>query len=250
MAKTTWTGARRFWFLPLPSCCAASRFSPYSPPQARKNGRRTGGRSPVWADRKAQRSRRDLPGPRSRCSVPTKAPAIKMASNSVQTTSWRRRAAHREPAAAAKAPNEYALNQVPPVNDPALEAYRRQNNYAYTPPPPPPVTTAVAPVPQPMNESEGLKKPSLVFVRNTTSATAINASQSTAQPAVIERKGVSTLLPTGSRLVARLQTAVSSAVKTPAIAVIEYNYERNGEIVIPAGTKAIGQLAQANRMGR
>lgn len=150
----------------------------------------------------------------------------------------------------AKAPNEYALNQVPPVNDPALEAYRRQNNYAYTPPPPPPPpTTPVAPVPQQMNESEGLKKSSLVFVRNTTSATVMNASQATAQP-VIERKGVSTLLPTGSRLVARLQTAVSSAVKTPAIAVIEYNYERNGEIVIPAGTKAIGQLAQANQNGQ
>jgi hypothetical protein len=57
------------------------------------------------------------------------------------------------------------------------------------------------------------------------------------------------LLPTGSRLVARLQSAISSAVKTPAIAVIEYNYERDGEIVIPAGTKAIGQLAQANPNG-
>src|SRR6266536_1972047 len=33
----------------------------------------------------------------------------------------------------AKAPNEYALNQVAPVNDPALEVYRRQNNYAYNP---------------------------------------------------------------------------------------------------------------------
>ena len=31
---------------------------------------------------------------------------------------------------------------------------------------------------------------------------------------------------------------------------IEYNYERNGEIVIPAGTKAIGQLAQANQNGQ
>src|ERR1700688_915232 len=28
-------------------------------------------------------------------------------------------------------PNDYALNQVPPLNDPALEAYRRQNNYVY-----------------------------------------------------------------------------------------------------------------------
>jgi hypothetical protein len=50
--------------------------------------------------------------------------------------------------------------------------------------------------------------------------------------------------------VARLQTAVSSAVKTPVIAVIEYNYERDGEIVIPAGTKAIGQLTQANQNGQ
>jgi len=32
--------------------------------------------------------------------------------------------------------------------------------------------------------------------------------------------------------------------------VIEYNYERDGEIVIPAGTKAIGQLAQANQNGQ
>src|SRR5229473_3976421 len=143
-------------------------------------------------------------------------------------------------------PNEYALNRVTPINDPALETYRRQNNYA----PPPPTTAVVIPVSQPMNESEGLKKSSLVFVRNTTPATVMNAGQSTSQPAFIERKGVSTLLPTGSRLVARLQTAVSSAVKTPVIAVIEYNYERDGEIVIPAGTKAIGQLAQANQNGQ
>ncbi|MGI8741837.1 MAG: hypothetical protein ACR2NN_04575 [Bryobacteraceae bacterium] len=43
---------------------------------------------------------------------------------------------------------------------------------------------------------------------------------------------------------------MSSAVKTPVTAVIEYNYERDGEIVIPAGTKAIGQLAQANQNGQ
>ena len=39
-------------------------------------------------------------------------------------------------------------------------------------------------------------------------------------------------------------------MKVPAIAVIEYNYERDGEIVIPAGTKAIGQMAQANQNGQ
>jgi len=46
-----------------------------------------------------------------------------------------------------------------------------------------------------------------------------------------------------------LQTAVSTAVKTPVVAVIEAHYERDGEIVVPAGTKAIGELQSANRSG-
>jgi len=48
---------------------------------------------------------------------------------------------------------------------------------------------------------------------------------------------------------ARLQTPVSSAVKTPVVAAIEYNYERDGEIVIPAGSKAFGELSQFNEQG-
>ena len=35
----------------------------------------------------------------------------------------------------------------------------------------------------------------------------------------------------------------------PVVAAIEYNYERDGEIVIPAGTKAFGELDQANDRG-
>jgi hypothetical protein len=42
---------------------------------------------------------------------------------------------------------------------------------------------------------------------------------------------------------------VSSAVKTPVVAAIEYNYERDGEIVIPAGSKAFGELSQVNQQG-
>jgi hypothetical protein len=42
---------------------------------------------------------------------------------------------------------------------------------------------------------------------------------------------------------------VSTAVKEPVVAVVEYNYERDGEIVVPAGAKAIGQLRQGNRSG-
>jgi type IV secretory pathway VirB10-like protein len=142
--------------------------------------------------------------------------------------------------------NQYALSNAPTVNDPALNAYRRQNEVTYTSAPAAP--TLVPATPPPADDSEALKKSSLVFVRNTTAtAGQTGAAQ---QPAFIERKGASTLLPTGSRLVARLQMAVSSAVKVPAIAVIEYNYERDGEIVIPAGTKAIGQMAQANQNGQ
>jgi hypothetical protein len=42
---------------------------------------------------------------------------------------------------------------------------------------------------------------------------------------------------------------VSSAVKSPIVAAIEYNYERDGEIIIPAGAKAIGRLQQTDRSG-
>jgi len=49
--------------------------------------------------------------------------------------------------------------------------------------------------------------------------------------------------------VARLQTPVSTAVKTPVVAAIEYNYEQDGQVVIPAGSKAFGELDQANEQG-
>jgi hypothetical protein len=144
---------------------------------------------------------------------------------------------------------------VPPM-DPTLEAYRNARDGIVAPPPPPaptplPPTTAAAPVPS-HNEADALKKSSLVFVRNAASAspqgaTLQPASYTTSEPALLERKNSG--FPNGSRLVARLQAAVSTAVKTPVVASIEYNYEREGEIIIPAGTKAFGELQQANRHG-
>ena len=67
--------------------------------------------------------------------------------------------------------------------------------------------------------------------------------------ALLEESDLLTLLPPGTRLVARLESAVSTGVKEPVVAVIEYNFEREGEIVVPAGAKAIGQLRQADRSG-
>jgi hypothetical protein len=133
--------------------------------------------------------------------------------------------------------------------DPALEAYRRSRE-ANMPLPPPPPTAATVAASAPRTDSDGLKKASLVFVRNDVNGTAglVRPAVASTEPALLEKKN-SGLLPAGSKLVARLQAAVSTAVKTPVVAAIEYNYERDGEIIIPAGTKAFGELQQANRSG-
>jgi hypothetical protein len=140
------------------------------------------------------------------------------------------------------------LGGTPPM-DPALEAYRQAKLGNPAPQPPPTIAPVPASPPRAQNETDALKKPSLVFVGNTSGATAaIRPASAAVDPAGLERK-LTALLPNGTRLVARLQAAVSSAVKTPVVAAIEYNYESGGEIIIPAGTKAFGELQQANRNG-
>jgi hypothetical protein len=143
------------------------------------------------------------------------------------------------------------LASIPPM-DPALEAYRQAQAGYPVPQPLPPVASAPAPAPPTPahNEADALKKSSLVFVSNNSGATAsvVRPVSMTAEPALLERRATA-LLPNGSRLVARLQSAVSTAVKAPVVAAIEYNYEKDGEIIIPAGTKAFGDLQQANRNG-
>jgi hypothetical protein len=96
----------------------------------------------------------------------------------------------------------------------------------------------------PTNTADLLKKSSIVFVRSST----------TVPPAapVFRQDGSQSghpLLSQGSVLVARLQHSVSSAAKVPIVAVIEYNYEQDGEVVVPAGSKAYGELSQATPQG-
>jgi hypothetical protein len=96
-------------------------------------------------------------------------------------------------------------------------------------------------------ESDDLRKPSLVFVRNVQSA---SGNGVTRMPTSVIGEAVNQLeLPTGTHLVARLESVVTSAVKTPVVASIEYNYERDGEIIVPAGAKAVGTLQDADRYG-
>jgi len=94
-------------------------------------------------------------------------------------------------------------------------------------------------------EREAMEKSSLIYVRN------VSASSGSAQAREIN---VSALelglgLATGTRLRARLESAASTAVRTPVLAVIEYNYERDGEIIVPAGAKAVGHIRNGDRSG-
>ena len=126
---------------------------------------------------------------------------------------------------------QYALNKID--FDPTLP---QEPGYQRPPQPPSPDESPEA----------ALHKPSLVFVRGAETGVAGGAPM---RSAVLEQSDFVTLLPPGTRLVARLESAVSTGVKEPVVAVIEYNFEREGEIAVPAGAKAIGQLRQADRSG-
>lgn len=89
-----------------------------------------------------------------------------------------------------------------------------------------------------------MEKPSLIYVTKTSTVPSIEEQNlNRAEPEL----GLG--LTVGTKLRARLESAVSTAVRTPVLAVIEYNYERAGEIVVPAGAKAVGHIRDANRSG-
>ena len=123
----------------------------------------------------------------------------------------------------------YALGQVD-FSDPLA----RTSTSTQAGPPPSPLPSSA--------EQGDLKKPSLVFVISTTEG-------KTARQFIPEAEDETLTLPAGTRLLARLQAPVSSAVAPPVVAVVEYNYERDGQIVIPAGAKVLGRLTHASPSG-
>ena len=92
-------------------------------------------------------------------------------------------------------------------------------------------------------EREAMEKPSLMYVRKVSVGPASIQALNDMAPQL----GLG--LATGTRLRARLESAASTAVRAPVLAVIEYNYERDGEIIVPAGAKAVGHIRDANRSG-
>jgi len=95
---------------------------------------------------------------------------------------------------------------------------------------------------QAQKKEDALDAPSLVFTAH--EQTAIPSQTQNPVPAV-DNLG----LAPGYHVAARLESMATTAVHAPVVAVIEYNYERNGEVIIPAGARAVGKIIQADPSG-
>jgi Bacterial conjugation TrbI-like protein len=89
---------------------------------------------------------------------------------------------------------------------------------------------------------DALSEPSLVF---TAHEQAVAHSGSVGQTTGPNNLG----LAPGYRVAARLESMASTAVHAPVVAVVEYNYERDGEVIIPAGARVVGKITQADPSG-
>jgi hypothetical protein len=97
---------------------------------------------------------------------------------------------------------------------------------------------------QAQQSQNALKEASLVFVR----APAQSQPAGTVTHALVDTGPVLEMTP-GSRIEAKLETQISSAVPAPVVAVVEYTYAIGDRVVVPAGARVYGQLQQADRSG-
>jgi hypothetical protein len=142
-----------------------------------------------------------------------------------------------------------------PVRAHRLDSATGSPTYTYGPPAAPP--TWLEPLRSLNNAGSGVvpqanridaatsTKSSIVFMRSSNSTDPATKTPELANAATEE---VSLLSP-GTRLLARLEAAAATAVKSPVVASVEYNYERDRVIVVPAGAKVIGDVQQASAQG-
>lgn len=102
-----------------------------------------------------------------------------------------------------------------------------------------------SPAETPQSQQNTLKEASLVFVRSQAQNQAGIAPKT-----ITDDHGAPRLeLTPGTRIQAKLETQISSAVQAPVVAVVEYTYAIGDRIVVPAGARVYGQLQQADRSG-
>jgi type IV secretory pathway VirB10-like protein len=93
-------------------------------------------------------------------------------------------------------------------------------------------------------EEDALRKPSLVFTAHNQSKSGLRSGTPSEQPSVTNLG-----LAPGYHVAARLETMATTAVHAPVTAVVEYNYEGDGATLIPAGSRVVGKIAQADPSG-
>jgi len=97
----------------------------------------------------------------------------------------------------------------------------------------------------PQAQQNSLKEPSIIFVRSL-----VQNHASSAPRVNSDGDGAPRLeLTPGTRIQAKLETQISSAVQAPVVAVVEYTYAIGDRIIVPAGARVYGQLQQADRSG-
>ncbi len=97
----------------------------------------------------------------------------------------------------------------------------------------------------PQTQQNSLKESSLVFVRSVGQSPVL-----TAQKINTDEDGTPRLeLTPGTRIQAKLETQISSAVQAPVVAVVEYTYAIGDRIIVPAGARVYGQIQQVDRSG-
>lgn len=89
---------------------------------------------------------------------------------------------------------------------------------------------------------DALSQPSLVFTAHEQPVARSGSQSQTVEP---DNLG----LAPGYHVAARLESMASTAVHAPVVAVVEYNYERDGEVIIPAGARVVGKISQADPSG-
>jgi type IV secretory pathway VirB10-like protein len=93
-------------------------------------------------------------------------------------------------------------------------------------------------------EEDALSKPSLVFTAHNQSNGVLRSGTQSEQP-IVSNLG----LAPGYHVAARLESMATTAVHAPVTAVVEYNYERDGAVLIPAGSRVVGKISQADPSG-
>ncbi len=109
---------------------------------------------------------------------------------------------------------------------------------------PAPYSTGPAPEP-PVSQQNSMKEPSLIFVRSVTQSHPVAAIQTSP----IDDGAPRLELTPGTRIEAKLETQISSALVTPVVAVVEYTYAIGDRVIVPAGARVYGELQQADRSG-